>query len=414
VRDTELYRHLLGLLEPWSVERVELNVAEQRVDVWAAHPTGQPWPCPECGTELTLYDHAEERVWRHLDSCQFLTYLHARPPRVQCPTHGVRQVRVPWAEARSRFTALFERLAIDVLKATDIRGATRLLQISWDAAWHLMAKAVARGQQAKAAHVPTHLGVDEKAIAKGQTYLTLVVDLERATVEHIADERTQASLAEYFERLTPEQKATIQAVAMDMWPAYIQATLTHVPGAAEKIVFDRYHIMAHMGKAVDTVRKQEHRTLHAAGDETLTGSKYLWLYAGENVPEAHQDRFLELQQRHLKTGRAWALKETLRVLWSYTRQAWARRFWQRWYLWATHSQLPPVVKVARLIKRHLPNVLTYCTHPITNAVSEGLNSKIQTIKKRAYGFRNKEHFKTAIYFHCGGLQLYPATHGIPG
>ncbi|MBI3608484.1 MAG: transposase, partial [Nitrospirae bacterium] len=80
----------------------------------------------------------------------------------------------------------------------------------------------------------------------------------------------------------------------------------------------------------------------------------------------------------------------------------------------THSQLPPVVKVARLIKRHLPNVLTYFMHPITNAVCEGLNSKIQTIKNRAYGFRNKEHFKTAIYFHCGGLQLYPATHGIPG
>lgn len=201
---------------------------------------------------------------------------------------------------------------------------------------------------------------------------------------------------------------------MDMWPAYIQATRAHVPGAAEKIVFDRYHIMAHMGKAVDTVRKHEHRALQATGDATLTGSKYLWLYAGENLPEAHQARFVELQQRHLKTGRAWALKETLRVLWSYTRLGWARRFWQRWYVWATHAQLPPVVKVARLIKRHLPNVLTYFAHPITNAVCEGLNSKIQTIKKRAYGFRNKEHFKTAIYFHCGGLQLYPATHGIPG
>ena len=414
MRDTELYRHLLGLLEPWTVARVELNVPEQRVDVWTAHPPKQPWACPECGGELPLYDHAEERVWRHLDSCQFLTYLHARPPRVQCPTHGVRTVRLPWAEARSRFTALFERLAIDVLKATDIRGATRILRISWDEAWHLMAKAVARGQRAKAAHVPTHLGVDEKAIAKGQTYVTLVVDLKRATVEHIADDRTQASFASYFEPLTPAQKATIEAVAMDMWPAYIQATLAHVPGAAEKIVFDRYHIMAHMGKAVDTVRKQEHRTLHAAGDETLTGSKYLWLYAGENVPEVHQARFVELQQRNLKTGRAWALKETLRALWSYTRTGWARRFWQRWYYWATHSQLPPVVKVARLIQRHLSNILTYFTHPITNAVCEGLNSKIQTIKKRAYGFRNKEHFKTAIYFHCGGLQLYPATHGIPG
>ncbi len=414
MRDTELYRHLLGLLAPWTVERVELNVPEQRVDVWAAHPTGQRWPCPECGGALPLYDHAEERVWRHLDSCQFLTYLHARAPRVQCPTHGVRQVRVPWAEARARFTALFERLAIDVLRATDIRGATRILRISWDEAWHLMARAVARGQQRKAATAPTRLGVDEKAIAKGHRYLTLVVDLERATVEHIADERTQASLDGYFQGLTPAQREGIAAIAMDMWPAYIQAALAHVPDAADKIVFDRYHIMTHMGKAVDTVRKQEHRALQQTGDDTLTGSKYLWLYAGENLPAVHYERFEALQARNLKTGRAWALKETLRGLWSYTRRGWAQRFWRRWYFWATHSQLAPVIAVAKLIQRHLPNILTYFAHPITNAVSEGLNSKIQTIKKRAYGFRNPEHFKTAIYFHCGGLDLYPVTHGIPG
>ena len=109
MRDVELYRHLLGLEEPWTVRSVELKVAEQRVDVWAGHAEGVRWPCPECGTELGLYDHAEERVWRHLDSCQFMTYLHAPPPRVECPTHGVRQVRLPWAEARARFTTLFER-----------------------------------------------------------------------------------------------------------------------------------------------------------------------------------------------------------------------------------------------------------------------------------------------------------------
>src|SRR2546422_530223 len=132
MRDVELYRHLLGLEEPWTVRSVELNVQEQRVDVWAGHGGDVRWPCPECGTGLALYDHAEERVWRHLDSCQFMTYLHAQPPRVECPTHGVRQVRLPWAEARARFTTLFERLAIDVLKETDIRGATRILRISWD------------------------------------------------------------------------------------------------------------------------------------------------------------------------------------------------------------------------------------------------------------------------------------------
>ncbi|MGH2609536.1 MAG: ISL3 family transposase [Tepidiformaceae bacterium] len=206
------------------------------------------------------------------------------------------------------------------------------------------------------------------------------------------------------------QRAGIAAVAMDMWEPYVQSVLTYLPDGARKIVFDRFHIMGHMGDAVDMVRKQEHRALQAAGDETLTGSKYLWLYGAERMPEQHQERFLALQAMELKTARAWVIKETLRHLWSYRREGWARRHWKGWYFWATHSRLQPVIEAAQLIQRHLPNVMTYFTHRITNAVSEGLNSKIQTIKKRAYGFRNREHFKTAIYFHCGGLDLYPVTH----
>jgi transposase len=393
---------------------VDLNVMEHRVDVWAGHAEGLQWPCPECGTELGLYDHAEERVWRHLDSCQFMTYLHARPPRVACPQHGVRQVRLPWAEVRARFTTLFERLAIEVLQATDIRGAAGILRISWDEAWHILERAVARGRRAKPARVTPQIGIDEKAIAKGHQYLTLVCDLARASVEFIAEDRKQLSLDGYFTAMSDEQRAGIEAIAMDMWEPYLQSVRTHVPQAASKIVFDRYHLMTHMGKAVDNVRKREHRTLRAAGDETLTGSKYLWLYAEENLPAQHRPRFAGLVARPLKTARAWAIKESLRDLWSYTHRGWALRHWKRWYLWATHSRLAPVIEAARLIHRHLPNVLTYFAHPITNAVSEGLNSKIQTIKKMAYGFRNREHFKTAIYFHCGGLDLYPATHGIPG
>ena len=275
MRDTDLYRQLLGLESPWTVTRVELAVKAQRVDVWAGHADGERWPCPECASPLALYDHAEERAWRHLDSCQFQTYLHARPPRVQCPTHGVKQVRLPWAEERARFTTLFERLAIDVLLETDILGATRILRISWDEAWHIQERAVARGQQAKPVGVPAQLGVDEKAAAKGQRYLTLVCDLAQGTVEYIADDRKQASLDGYFTGLTETQREGIAAVAMDMWAPYVESVRTHVPDGASKIVFDRFHIMGHVGDAVDRVRKAEHRALRAAVDETLTGTKYL-------------------------------------------------------------------------------------------------------------------------------------------
>lgn len=414
MRDVELYRHLLGLESPWEVARVELSLEQGRVDVWADHPRKARWTCPECGQELSAYDHAEERSWRHLDSCQFLTYLHARPPRVECPEHGVRQVRLPWAEAKSRFTTLFERLAIDVLKECDVLGASRLLRLSWDEAWHLMERAVARGLQRKPARTLAHIGVDEKSAGKGQDYITVVCDLDGGTVEHIADERRQASLDSYLAQLTSEQRAAIEAVAMDMWEPYINSVRQHLDGADEKIVFDRFHLMGYMGKAVDTVRKQEHRRLRAQGDDSLTGSKYLWLYSQENLPDRHRDRFAALRDTDLKTARAWAIKENLRRLWSYHRRAWGLRHWKSWYFWATHSRLQPVIEAARTLERHLQGILSYFAHRITNAASESLNSRIQAIRVAARGYRNRAHFKAAIYFHCGGLDLYPVTHSIPG
>ena len=410
MHDTELYRHLLGLQSPWSVARVEVRVKEQTINVWAEHSADTRWPCPDCKTELALYDHSEERSWRHLDSCQFQTVLHARIPRVQCPKHGVRQAGVPWAEPRSRFTALFERFAIDVLRETSVTGATKLLRISWDEAWALMQRAVRRGQARKGRRVIARIGVDEKSVAKGQRYMTLVNDLDRATVEFIADERTQDSLDGYFKALTPRQLAGIEAVAMDMWEPFAQSVRANVPDAGSKIVFDKFHVVQHMTNAVDLVRRSENRTLREAGDESLVGSKYLWLYGSENLPEKHRERFDSLHALHLKTGRAWALKESLRTLWDNRSLIWAQTHWASWDSWATRSRLKPVVAVAGMIRRHLTNVMTYFRHRITNAVAEGLNSKIQGIKKRAFGFRNKENFKTAIYFHCGGLNLYPATH----
>jgi transposase len=311
------------------------------------------------------------------------------------------------AEARSPVTLRLERLAIDVLGQCDVTGATKILRISWDEAWGIMERAVKRGRQRKTPKVVRRLGVDEKAAAKGHRYLTLVCDLEEGTVEHIAEERKKESLDGYYQGLSEKQLAGIEAVAMDMWEPYIQATRQRVPEAAGKIVFDRFHVMGYLCKAVDTVRKQEHRELMASGDETLKGSKYLWLYSRENVPERRRDEFDALKRKDLKVGRAWAIKESLRRLWHYVYPASGWKFWKRWYFWATHSRLEPIRKAAETVHRHIDNILTYYQHPVTNAMSEGLNSKIQKIKSMAGCFRNLENFKTAIYFHCGGLDLYP-------
>ena len=407
MQDTKLFETILGLQAPWRIARVELDATTQRVDLWAEHADTR-WPCPECQQLLPCADHADERTWRHLDTCQFQTHLHARIPRVTCPTHGVKQVRVPWAEPRSRFTQLMERLIIDVIRqCSTLTGACRIVQITWDEAWGVMARAVARGQARKVARPMRYLGVDEKAFRKGHVYHTIVCDLERHTVEHVAADRRVESLAGFFARLTDTQRDAVAAVAMDMWDPYIRATREGLPEGEAKIVFDRFHIMQEMNTAVDLVRKQEHRARRADGDAVLAGSKYLWLYAKEHVPAKHRRRFATLCALGLQVGRAWAIKEALRTLWTYRRHWAATRFFRRWFHWARCSRLAPVRRSAATLKRHVDGILRYCQHPITNGATEGINSKIMTIKRKACGFRNPQNFETAIYFHCGGLDLYP-------
>jgi transposase len=410
MRDTELYQQVLGLVAPWAVSRVELSAQGGRIDVWAEHPRGTDFACPECSLELSVYDHGDEREWRHLDTCQFLTFLHARPPRVRCPTHGVRQVALPWAEPLSRFTILFERLAIDVSGAANVTRASQLLHTSWDETWSLMTRAVVRGQVAKAASVPAHLGVDEKSAGRGHDYVTVVSDLDQGTVEYLGDERKKSSLDGYFEQFSPEQLSGIEAVGMDMWEPFALSVRDHLEGADDKIVYDKFHVMKYLGTAVDTVRKAENRTLVAAGDKSLSGTKYLWMYSAENLPQRHRERFGELRGADLKTGRAFAIKESFRWFYDYQLRGWGEKHWKAWYFWATHSKLQPVIDAAKTLKRHEAGLLSFFAHRITSAGAEGLNSKIQAIRVSARGYRNRENFKTAIYFHCGGLDLYPRTH----
>jgi transposase len=405
MRDVELYEAILGLTPPWKVAHVELDVAAKEVTIRVgAGPS--PFPCPECGAVVGGYD-SKFRRWRHLDTCQFVTWIEAEVPRVECPQHGVKQVRVPWAEPGSQFTALFERVAIDLLRECSVAGAADLLRISWDEAWGIEKRAVRRGLARRAVGEVKHVGVDEKAVAKGHTYLTVVADLDRGQVLYLAEGRNGASLDGFWEGLGPAGRRGIEAIAMDMWEPYIQSTRRHVPGAEEKIVFDKFHIVKHLHEAVDRVRRVEQRALKGVADDRLTGTKYLWLMRPGSMSPAQRARLRTLVGSDLRVARAWSLKERFRQFWEYSYVGAAQRFFQRWFWRATHSRLRPMAKVAWLIRRHLPNVLTYLRHRITNAGLEAVNATIQWVKKTARGFRNVEHFKTAIYFHCGGLDLYP-------
>jgi transposase len=384
-----------------------LDIAANRVDVWVEEAAGTRWNCPECGKGAPLYDHAEERVWRHLNTCQCQTFVHARLPRTKCAEHGVRQVLAPWAGPGSQFTIACESWLIDTLQECDITGVSRLTGASWDESWGVMAKAVARGQARKTHRIPEYLSIDEKAFAKRHRYETLICDLKRGTVEHIVEDRQQESLERYYRQFTEEERASVKAVAMDMWDPYIAATRAYIPQAEEKIVFDHFHVTRQVTEALDKVRRQEHKALMVQGDEQLKRTRHLWLANRENVPEWRKEEFAVIRKANLKTGRAWSIKESLRKFWHYRYPKSALGYFRRWYYWATHSRLAPIVKAAKTLEKYLPNIMTYFKHRISNATAEGLNSKIQMVKEMACGFRNREHYRIAIYFHCGGLSLYP-------
>jgi len=413
MRDKDLYQTLLGLADPWFVERVELALPKQQVHVWVAHGE-HGWLCPECEKSCPLYDHAEERTWRHLDTMQYTTLLHARAPRVSCEEHGVRQVRVPWSEPKARFTILFEAFAITVLQAVGVAGARRILGVSWEEAWAIQNRAVRRGLARKEAKVPELIGIDEKAYRRGQdSFMTVVSDLEAGTVEWIGNDRRSETLMEYFQQFPNAQLEQIRGIAMDMWKGYKLAIRTTVPNAERKMIYDRFHVMKDFNTAVDVVRKRESRSLSADNDQRLKGTRYLWLRSRENVPRKHRRWFASLKRASLKTARAWAIKEQLRHLWEFQSEARAIRFWKSWFFWATHSRLYPVIRAAKKLQRHAAALLNYFRCRITNAQAEAINSRIETIKRLARGYRNLEHFKTAILFHCGGLELQPSTHGKP-
>lgn len=408
MQDRELYQQLLCLDSPWTVSQVELRLEDQEILVHVEHPRGTKFRCPECERELACYDHAEERRWRHLDSCQCQTILVARVPRVQCPEHGVRTASVPWAEGSSRFTALFERLAIDVLTATQtVTGAMGILRLKWDQTWNIIERAVKRGRSRKAARPMPHVGIDEKAFSKRQRYVTLLYDLDHSTVEAISDGNdAQAGIA-CLSQLSEEQLDAVEAIAMDMSAAYVKAAMETIPDAPVKIVHDRFHVMQLATKAVDAVRRSEHRDLQARGDQRLVKTKYVWLTNEENLSEQQQQKLAAVFTARLKTGKAWSYKELLRDLWNHPSAEQATEYFQAWYRRVIHTRLAPMKKLARSIKQRLENVVSYCTHHITNSVAEGMNSKIMSIKRRVGGYRNLDNFKTAIYFHCGGLELYP-------
>lgn len=407
MQETAFFSQILGITRPWFMSKVILDKENQRVDIYVEHSAGFTFPCPECQKQCSVYDHTKEREFRHLNVCQMATFIHVRLPRIECSEHGVKQIISGLGDEKSTMTYEFESFVIDVQKECSTESVCRLLDIGWHTCWEVTEDAVERGQARKPHKIPERMGVDEKSFSKGHHYETLVYDVDGSTVEYVGDKRDQKSLESYYKQFSLEERGQVKSIAMDMWDPFIAATKAYIPEADKKITFDRYHVMRLVVDAVDKVRKQEHRLLAEQGNEILKGTKYLWLWNEENIPEYRRAEFDRLRSLDLKVCRARAIKDNLRHLWEYRKEGWMKRYFTQWYFWATHSRLKPMIKAAKSLKSHLDNIVTYARHQITNALGESINSKIEKVKRLACGYRNRDHYKTAIYFHCGGLDLYP-------
>jgi transposase len=407
------YGLLLGIKSPWRVNKADLKLEAQKVEIEVEHERAGQVACPQCGRACPRYDHTAERQWRHLDVMQFTTIIRARVPRCQCPEHGVVTAATPWAEPSGRFTLFFEAFAVAVIEASrSLTQAAEILRIDWHTVQEIVTRAVARGLLRRRTETVEKVGLDEKSFGRSQDYVSLMTDLSGRRVLEVVEGRDTQSALRLWETLPAQQRRKVMAVAIDMSDEFAGATRQAAPQAS--IVYDKFHVSKHLNEAVDKVRREEHRKLLQEGDQSLTSTKYLWLQGA--YPEGDRAlSFSELCARNLKTARAWVHKETFVEFWTQPSVAAGLKFFSQWFPAARRSKLEPIKKVAATLKAHLDGLLNYFLFPITNALTEGFNSKVQAIKADARGFRRFVNYRARILFHCGKLDLLPnlqlrATH----
>jgi len=318
----------------------------------------------------------------------------------------VKTLAAPWAGAGLRFTVEFEAQTIDVLLlARSQSQAARHLELSWHQVHDLQTAAVERGLERRSLEDIARVGLDEKSFGRGHHYGTVLSDLDNSRVLEVVEHREQASAEQALHALPPAQLAKIKVVALDMWPAFMGAAAVTVPQA--DLVHDRFHVVKHLNDAVDVVRKQEHAELSDSSRDWLTGKKYLFLKNPADWKAEEKQCFQELRSKDLKVTKAWRVRENFQSFWLFTSKTAARAFFRQWLGKTKDCDLLPITKVATMLKNHLPGLLNYITHRVTNAVTEGFNSKIQMIKSCARGFRSFGNYRIAILFHCGKLELHP-------
>lgn len=395
-----LFTLALGLVSPWKVTDIKFSKEVGRLDLKIDFPKGSTFTCPSCKAGDCPVHDTKDREWRHLNFFQYETFIHSRVPRVSCEKCGIKQVEVPWARPGIGFTLLFELLVLQLCREMSVSAVAELTDVHDNRIWRILEHYVENARQQADISGFHVLGLDEVAIRKGQDYMTAFSDIEASRVLFVTGSRRKEVVGEFTRDLEKRghDPAAIDLVCCDMWDPYLNGLNTHIPGA--DIVFDRFHIMKQMNNALEKVRR-----LEQVKNRCLKHTRFLWLKNPGKLTDQQSATLEELTKLDLKTAKAYQIKLALARFWEIRSLESAQRYLKKWCYWAAHSRLEPVIAVARTIKRYWKGVINYTLARISNGVVEGLNSKIKTAMKRAYGFKELNYLKTIVYLVAGKLRF---------
>ncbi len=401
MKDIDLFQMALGLTPPWQVSATEFDPIAKRLDIRLDFPRGSTFSCPECERAgLKAFDTAE-KTWRHLNFFQHEAYLTARVPRTKCDKCGTHLVDVPWARSESGFTLLFEAMIMVLAKNMPVKTIASFVNEHDTRLWRVLHHYVDDARE-KADHSQVkQVGMDETSRRRGHSYVSLFVDLDSPRVLFATEGKDASTVKRFKQDLIDHggDPSAIEEMCCDMSPAFISGVEKQFPEA--QLTFDKFHVMKILNDAVDQVRREE-----INDRPELKGTRYLWLKNQVNLKEFQSDLLdkLTIKKLNLKTSRAYHIRLNFQEMYLQPDRD-AAAFLKRWYFWATHSRLEPIIKAAKTIKRHWNGVLRWFTSKINNGILEGINSLIQAAKARARGYRTKRNLKAMIYLIAGKLDF---------
>ena len=391
----------LGITDPWVIEGVDFNAEKKRFDIYLNFPKGTKFSCPSCGTHHCNIHDTRDKEWRHLDIFQYPTYLHVRVPRIECgQCKGIIQVNVPWAREYSSFTLLFEGMVVLMAQDMQVSHVAKRVNENDTRIWRIIKHYIKKALQKLDFSNITTFCVDETSERKGHKYITIFANKVTGYVLYVCKGKDASTVGNFFTELLSHHgnPSKITQACCDMSPAFISGITEYFVNA--HIIFDKFHVMQLVNKAVDEVRR-----IDQVKNVLLKKTRYIWLKNPENLTEKQTELLASLRTMELKTARAYQMKLNLQHFWSIPDRETAEAYLKKWYFWLTHSKLEPMIKVAKTIKKHWDGIMNYIDFKITNGLMEGLNSIVQTLKRSARGYRNTDNFILMIYLRCSHLKF---------